>query len=215
MNTSKIRFPRYEIPGLVERPAWWLVRPEEITAAVKGVKKGEVYQIATSPGGFPVHAVAWGPPRAKPGTATWASGSNSRNVASYKTGEGGPQIVMLVSGVHAAEPEPIAGALNLISLMETGKDLRGRERPELVRLAAKYRLIVLPCVNMDGRAVSPDHLRGATEEQFGIASQGQWKDGNLIVRTAAAGAGEAPGRLPQRGWVQHHARLRAGRPPHG
>ena len=180
MNKSRIRFPRYEIPGLVERPAGWKVRPEEIIAAVKGVKKGEVFQIATSPGGFPVHAAAWGPPRAKAGTATWASGSNSRNVASYKTGEGGPQVVMLVCGVHAAEPEAIVGAVNLISLMETGKDLRGRERPALVELAARYRLIVLPCVNMDGRAVSPDHLRGATEEQFCIASQGQWKDGGLI-----------------------------------
>jgi len=33
---------------------------------------------------------------------------------------------------------------------------------------------------MDGRAVSPDHLHGATQEQFVLASQGQWKDGSPI-----------------------------------
>lgn len=178
--SAKLRYERYEIPGLVERPDWWQVRVDEITAAVKSAKTGEVHQIATSAAGLPVWAVCYGPPRARAGTATWAIGSNSRNVASYKTAEGGPQVVVLAAGVHAAEPEAIVGTLNLIALMETGKDLRGKARPALVDLAAKYRLVILPCVNMDGRAVSPDHLRGATMDQFRIASQGTWTDGSQI-----------------------------------
>lgn len=176
----KLKFERYEIPGLAPRPAWWQVRTEEIIAIVKGVKRGQAYEIAKSACGFPVYAVAYGSPRAKPGTATWASGSNSRNPASYKTDEAGPQVVVILCGIHAAELEPIAGAVNLISLLETGQDLRGQARPKLVELAAKYRLLVLPCVNMDGRAISPDHLRGATEEQVVRASQGVWKDGRLV-----------------------------------
>jgi hypothetical protein len=87
---------------------------------------------------------------------------------------------MLVAGVHAAEPEALVGTLCLMSLLETGRDLCGRQHPELVRLAGKYRLVILPCVNMDGRAVSPDHLRGATVEQFRLASQGWWSDGSEI-----------------------------------
>ena len=177
---AKIRFERCEIPGLVPRPAWWQVRNEEIAAAVKGVKTGEVYEIARSVYGFPVHAVAYGPPRAKPGTATWAIGSNSRNVASYRTSEGNPQVVVLVCGVHAAETEATAGAVNLMALLETGRDLRGKERPGLVELAGRYRLVILPCVNMDGRAVSPDHLRGASMQDFVRASQGAWLDGRNI-----------------------------------
>jgi len=88
MNKGKIRFPRYEIPGLVERPAWWLVRPEEIVAAVKGVRRGEVVQIATTPGGWPVHAGGVGPAARERGHWHVASASSSRNVGAYKTGEG-------------------------------------------------------------------------------------------------------------------------------
>jgi len=177
---TRAKFERCEIAGLAPRPEWWRVRPDEITAAVKGLKKAEVYEIATSAGRLPVWAVAYGPPRAKPGTASWAIGSNSRNVASYKTDERGCQVVVLVCGVHAAEAEAVAGAMNLVALMDTGKDLRGVARPKLADLAAKYRLIILPCVNMDGRAISPDHLRGATEQEFVKASQGVWKDGSAI-----------------------------------
>lgn len=180
LMAGKPTFARCEIPGLVERPAWWPVRCAEITAAVKAVKKGQAQDIATTPGGRPVWAVAYGAAPAKAGTATWAIGSNSRSMASYKTNEAGPQVVMLVCGVHAAEAESIAGAVNLLSLLETGKDLRGRERPKLVELASKYRLVIFPCVNMDGREISPDHLRGASQHDFVRASQGEWNDGRLI-----------------------------------
>jgi Zinc carboxypeptidase len=178
--TGPLRFPPYALPHLCERPSWWQVRVDEITEGVTAATKGEVMQIATSAAGFPVPAVAYGPPRAAAGTATWALGSNSGDPASYKPDEAGPQVVMLIAGVHAAEPEAIVGCMNLIALLETGKDLRGQERPHLVALAADYRLILLPCVNMDGRAVSPDHLRGATEDEFRIASQGTWTDGSQI-----------------------------------
>jgi len=176
----KLKFPRHEIPGLVERPGWWQVRPEEIIKVVKCVKKGHAEQIAETPGGFPVWSVAYGPPRAKPGTATWASSSASGNVATYKTDEAGPQVVILGCCIHGAESESAAGAVNLITLLETGQDLRGRERPGLVELIAGYRFIIIPCINMDGRAVSPDHLRGASEEEFRRSNQGSWLDGRLI-----------------------------------
>jgi predicted deacylase len=178
--SARMEFERYEIPGLAPRPAWWQVRNEEIIAAAQGAKKGQAFEIARSVCGFPVHAVAYGPPRAKPGTATWASASNSRNPAAYKTNEEGPQVVMIVCGTHAAEVEAVAGAVNLLALLETGKDLRGQARPKLVELAAKYRLLIVPCLNMDGRAITPDHLKGATEAQALIANQGAWKDGRPI-----------------------------------
>ena len=75
--SAKMRFERYEIPGLVARPAWWQVRNEEIIAAAKGARKGQAFEIARSVYDFPVYAVAYGPPRATPGTATWASASSS------------------------------------------------------------------------------------------------------------------------------------------
>lgn len=171
---------RYEIPGLCPRPDWWQVRPEEIDAAIRGVNKGQILDLAVTPCGYTVRAVAYGPPRPAPGTGTWASVSASRNVAAYRTGPPEEQVVVLLCGVHGAEAEAICGAVNLIALLETGADLRGAPRPEFVELAGGYRLVILPCVNMDGRSVSPDHLRGATQDQFVRASQGEWADGTPI-----------------------------------
>jgi len=179
MNAG-LRYGRFEIPGLQERPPWWCVRPGEITAAVEAATKGEVRRIATTPGGFPVWAVAYGPPQARPGTATWCIGSNSRNMASYRTSENTPQVVVLLCGVHGAEAESVAGAVNMLSLLETGRDLKDDCRPHLLDLMSRYRVVILPCVNMDGRAVSPDHLRGADPDQFRRASQGYWADGTEI-----------------------------------
>jgi hypothetical protein len=174
------RFPRCEVAGLAERPAWWKVRCDEIEAGVKRIKNGTVEEIAKSSLGMPVFAVSYGGRRATPGTATWAIGSNSRNMGSCKTDESGAQVVMLVCGVHGAEAEAVAGAMNLVALLETGADLRGRPRPGLLELIKDYRLVILPCVNMDGRSVSPDHLRGASAEDFVRASQGVWNDGRLV-----------------------------------
>ena len=90
------------------------------------------------------------------------------------------QTFLFVAGIHGAEPECVAGAMNLIQLLETGADFRGRTYPGLADLIAKYRFIVVPCANMDGRAISPDHLHGLTWHDFRAASQGTWKDGSLI-----------------------------------
>ena len=170
-------YPRYEIPGLVDRPDWWQVRVDEVERIVAAARKGQAQQFATSPLGYAVHALAYGHDTPAPGTATWASASG--DVTPYKTREQ-PQSILLLCGMHGAEPEAVAGAVNLISLLETGKDLRGQERAGIVQLASHYRLIIVPCLNPDGRHVSPDHLRGASQDDFRRASQGYWSDGSLI-----------------------------------
>ena len=177
----KRRFERYKIDGQPERPEWWAVRPEEITRVVESVENGSTRSIAETPLRFPVHSVLFGPERSKRGTATWAIGSNSRNPASYKVeADDSLQTVALVCGVHGAEAEAVAGAANLISIVDTGADLRGTRRDRLLDLTSSYRLIVLPCVNMDGRSVSPDHLRGASMDEFVRASQGVWLSGDPV-----------------------------------
>ena len=57
-------FQKHEIAGLVDRPAWWQVRCEEITAAAKSARKGKTTRIATTAGGRQVWAVSYGPPAA-------------------------------------------------------------------------------------------------------------------------------------------------------
>ena len=90
------------------------------------------------------------------------------------------QTFLFVAGIHGAEPECVAGAMNLVRALETGADFRGRRHPELLDLISKYRFIVVPCANMDGRAISPDHLRGVEWRTFRAVSQGTWKDGSLV-----------------------------------
>jgi hypothetical protein len=180
-NTPAVlHFPRFQIPGLVERPSFWKVRPEEITSIVRSVKKGTVKQIATTPLGLPVWAVIYGAPPAIQGTSTWPAGADSGNPESYYTHKNGPQVVMLTCCVHGAECESTAGTVNLITMLETGKDLSGYTDQHLLDLISKYRLIIIPCLNMDGRSVSPDHLKGVDDTTFVRASQGIWKNGNTI-----------------------------------
>ena len=164
-------------------PSWWRVEPEAINSQVRSLRRGRAWKLTDSAGGRGVWACAFGGERAEPGTATWASASNSRNTAAYDThsaGDDNRQVVVLVGGVHGAEPEAVVGILNLASLLDTGRDLRGHGRPHLLDLARHYRLVLLPCVNMDGRAVSPDHLHDADERAFRRASQGVWSDGTLV-----------------------------------
>ena len=177
------RFKPYEIPGLEPKPEFWKVRPEEIldvcSRAAKCTRK-EV--ICHTPLGYPVYALFYGdsfddvPPQ-----TNWSAGSSS---TTYKNYMGNPppdkQTFLLLAGVHGAEPECVAGAMNIIQALETGRDFRGNEHPELLELISKYRFIIVPCLNMDGRSISPDHLRGVKWTTFRAVSQGVWKDGSRV-----------------------------------
>ena len=173
-------FDPYKIDSLEPRPEWWKVRTGEIKELCNGIKKGFTETIAKTPGGYPVLSVYYNcDPLPAPGV-NWSAASSSSNPEKFKTRLDAKQTIVLCAGIHGAEPEGIAAALNVISLMETGIDLRGKKNDMLLELLNEYRIIILPCVNMDGRAICPDHLRQATYSQFRKASQGVWQDGSFI-----------------------------------
>lgn len=176
------RFAPIEIPGLEPRPDFWRVRPDEIAALCEGAtrcSKKEV--ICHTPLGYPVWALYYGDFDDPPPQTNWSAGHSSTTFRNYYgTRKDGRQTFLLVTGIHGAEPECVAGAVNLIRMLETGRDFRGKRDDKLLALLDKYRLIVVPCVNMDGRAISPDHLRGLDFTDFRRASQGYWKDGSLV-----------------------------------
>ena len=176
------RFKPIEIPGLAPRPDFWKVRPQEIMdLCARATKCSRKEVIAHTPLGYPVYALFYGDFNDAPPQTNWSAGSSSTTWKNYM---GNPppakQTFLFVAGIHGAEPECVAGAMNLIQLLETGADFRGRANPTLADLIAKYRFIVVPCANMDGRAISPDHLHGLGWHDFRAASQGTWKDGSLI-----------------------------------
>jgi len=179
-SQQKLVFEKFEVPGLEPKPDFWRVRPDEIIDLCKNVKKGHSEVIATTPAGLPVYAVYYGDFNEPAPQTNWSAGNSSTSVGSYLGSVEHKQTILYLAGVHGSEPENVAASMNLIQMLETGRDFRGKTDPELLSLCSKYRLIIIPCANMDGRAVSPDHLRGQPYEVFRAACQGTWKDGSLV-----------------------------------
>ena len=173
-----MQFQPYRIESLGPRADWWRVRVDEILDFCSRIKRGRTETIAETPDGYPVKAIYYNCEPLKDPGVNWSAAASSSSPDKFGAPE--KQTVVLCGGVHGAEPEGVAALLNVISLMEFGVDLRGRNNDKLLELLNAYRLIILPCVNMDGRAVCPDHLRKATYEQFRTASQGAWLDGRFI-----------------------------------
>ncbi len=177
-----LRFKSMVLDGLEPRPGFWKVRPQEIIDLCERASRCSRKEIvARTPYGFPVYALFYGGFDDAPPQTNRSAGSSSTTWRNYM-GDPPPtkQTFLLVAGVHGAEAEGVAAAVNLIQGLETGTDFRGEPHRELVDLISRYRFIVIPCVNMDGRSLSPDHLRGANWHDFRAASQGVWKDGSLI-----------------------------------
>jgi hypothetical protein len=64
-------------------------------------------------------------------------------------------VVCFQGGIHGGELTGTVAALHLLHVAETGKDLRGKEWPELQKLARRCRLLVVPWLNPDGVARWP------------------------------------------------------------
>jgi len=175
-----MHFLPIKIAGLAERPDWWKVRPAEIVGRAASVRRGRPEVIAVTPGRYPVYAILYGDFNDGELQNNWSAGSSSGNPASYYRRTGMKPTVLFLAGIHGAEAESVAAAMNLVETLETRADYRGDKHEKLVSLLEHYRLIVIPCANMDGRALSPDHLKGASKTDFRIASQGAWLDGRLV-----------------------------------
>ena len=176
------RFAPYEVAGLEPRPDFWKVRPDEIVRICETATRCSRKEVVCkTPLGYPVYALFYGDFNEPPPQTNWSAGQGSTTYRNY-TGRpaGGKQTFLFIAGVHGAEPETVAAAVNLIQMLETGRDFRGKTDVRLLDLIAKYRFIIVPCVNMDGRSVSPDHLRGVDWPTFRAISQGTWKDGSRI-----------------------------------
>lgn len=176
---SSLRFEPIEPAGLAPRPDFWRVRVEEIVSECRRASRGKGRVIARTPAGYPVCAVFYGNFDDEPHQTNWSSGSAVGAFDCFRP-TGAPQTVLLLAGIHGAEAESVAALVNLIHLLETGRDFRGRRRPEWDIFLKNYRFIIVPCGNMDGRAISPDHLKDVSYEEFRAASQGRWLDGSLI-----------------------------------
>lgn len=154
---SEFNIPAHYLEQPANIPVFWKTSLEEISDFLEDrVRKGRVEIIGTSAGGRPIRAVFYGNARGGKGTSTFSGSLGFRDVRAYRGPDHDKTVYVGMSAVHGGEFEGIVGTVNLLSVLETGKDLRGKEWPEIVAAAAELdRLIIIPVMNPDGRARVP------------------------------------------------------------
>lgn len=165
-------------------PSFWLSTFDEVAKFLKKhVHKGQVEVIGTSAGGRPIYAVEYGQPRRGKGTTTFSGSLGFGDVRAYRGPDHTKIVYLGMAGVHGAEFEGIVGMVNLISVIETGKDLRGKVWPEITKTVAQLdRLILIPIVNPDGRIRVPlrmEEYRGTDHTVAEYLNTGGKPDGTI------------------------------------
>ena len=165
----------------MSRPDYWKTRLDEIAQILATVKKGKVSVIAKSPGGRDVHLVEYGEKQDFKRTANYSSAIGAKHPRFYADKTGKKPVVYIIGAQHGSEMEGIAAIMNLIQMIETGKDFKGDTNPFLADCINNCRLLLIPCANVDGRARFPyDTLNDVLHEDFRHYAQGRWKHNNEL-----------------------------------
>ena len=162
-------------------PTYWRSRLSDIEAELDEVSRGQVSTLATSPGGLPVHVVTYGDKEDFHSRANYNSATGAGNPAFYalKTPDTKP-VVLILGPVHGQELENIVGTVNLIHVLETGKDRRGQDWSQLRSRVERCRVVIIPCGNPDGRRRCPyDSFVGLPELVMFKHGQGTRRDGTM------------------------------------
>jgi hypothetical protein len=138
-------------------PPFWISSYDGVNGFLeKTVKKGQVEIIGVSAGGRPIRAVFYGKQRQGKGTTTFSGSLGFGDVRAYRGHDHDKTVYMAMAAVHGGEFEGIVGMVNLISVIETGKDLRGMEWPGITEVVSRLdRIVLIPVTNPDGRARIP------------------------------------------------------------
>jgi hypothetical protein len=142
------------------------------------IRNGKVKAIANTPGGRPIHMVSFGEREHVRHRANFNSAVGGREQSAYMNKEARYKpVILFVGPVHGHEVEALTGLTNLISIMDTGYDLRRREQKELRELGKKCRLLIIPAGNPDGIArFLPRALQGMGLDDVRFWGQGTWSD---------------------------------------
>ena len=164
-----------------EPPEFWVTRLDQIEENLKGFEKWDVREICPSAGGRPLWAATWGPKKEIDRTSNLSASMGGGHPESFWGEDIAHQCLMVVAGVHGAETEGMGAAVHFMHVIENGRDLRGREWPEITKHAQGMRLVVVPVANPDGRArVTVASMIGMETKQFVYWAQGAWKSGENI-----------------------------------
>ena len=175
-NTKNALQGKYQVPPEYLReapsiPSYWISTYEDVTGfLLKNVHKGKVEIIGKTAGGRAIRAVMYGSPRKGTGTTTFSGSLGFGDSRAYRGPDHEKKVYMGMASVHGGEFEGIVGMVNLISVIETGRDLRGREWPQINEWFSKLdRVILIPIVNADGRVRIPLRMESFRGTDFTVA----------------------------------------------
>lgn len=172
---AKARIPERELPE------FWVGNVQGLALRLDRLEHGKATVIATTPGNRPIHLVTFGEKEEVAHHANFNSAVGAREPSAYmdKVAREKP-VVLFVGPVHGHEVEALTGLVNLIQIMETGKDLRGRSQDRLRDLGSQCRLLIVPAGNPDGTArFEPQALVGMATDDVRFWGQGTWQDDTL------------------------------------
>jgi len=159
-------------------PKFWFGDVAGLPGRLEKISEGKVRAIAISPGGRPMHLVTFGKKEKSGYKANFNSAIGGREPAAYmdKPARKKP-VILFIGPVHGAEVEGLTGLVNLINIMESGEDLRGKSHPTLRALGERCRLLIIPDGNPDGIArFEPRSLCGMEGIDLRFWGQGTWSD---------------------------------------
>jgi hypothetical protein len=164
-------------------PNFWIGDVADLPARWEKLTVGNVECIAESPGGRPLHLITYGQREEVAHRANFNSAVGGRELSAYMDkGARRKPVIYFVGPVHGHEVEGLTGLVNLIEVMETGLDLRGKDQSELRELGRQCRLLILPCGNPDGTArFEPRACRGLPMDQFQFWGMGTESDDTIAV----------------------------------
>jgi hypothetical protein len=166
-------------------PAFWKSSVADVSSFLeRNVIKGRVEAIGTTAGGRTVRAVFYGTPRQKKGSTTFSGSLGYGDIRAWLGPDFDRKVYFAMAGVHGGEFEGIVGAVNLLSVFESGNDLRGRAWPDITATAQRLdRIIVLPIANVDGRSRVPVRMlpwQGTDPSVSEYFNTGGKLDGSII-----------------------------------
>lgn len=162
-------------------PEFWVGDLDRLARHIDGLQRATNATLCVTPGGRAIRLVSYGMKETVAHLANYNSAIGAREPAAYmdKAARKKP-VVFFVGPVHGHEVEGLTGLVNLIQIMETGKDLRGRDQTALRQLGDRCRLLIVPTGNPDGLArFEPRSLQGMTGADLRFWGQGTWKDDTL------------------------------------
>lgn len=179
---------RYSSEGKVDTsdaPDWWVSSSERAKKLLNSLNDVDVFELGKSAGGRSIIGGAIGEKEDVPGrtsSSLCSAISGGSTAAFYGEKRRERQTFLFVGAAHGTEFEGSVAALNMLNVIATGKDLRGKSWPRMAEEGRKQRVIVIPFLNVDGRDRYSKclHHLDVLPEDYQLVSQGRYKNGERL-----------------------------------